>query len=93
MANFAEIQTNFDNDPALCKRFLQDPVGVLAELGVVLAPQQAFQLQQDVMNSTRSAVITGSTINTQIAPTINPRIITHPPTVVAENLSLKIGGD
>jgi hypothetical protein len=70
MANFGEIQTKFDSDPALCKRFLLDPVGVLAELGVVLAPQQAFQLQQDVMNFTRLPSIVGPHIHLPRPPRV-----------------------
>jgi hypothetical protein len=46
MADFGKIQKKFDSDPALCNQFLQDPVGVLAKEGVVLAPQQAFQLSK-----------------------------------------------
>jgi len=58
MADFGELQRRFDNDPALCKRFLSDPVGVLAEHDVILDPQHAFQLQQDVMNFTKRNVVT-----------------------------------
>ena len=53
MADLARLQQRFDNEPELCKRFLSDPVGVLAENDVVLSPQQAFQLQQDVLDFTR----------------------------------------
>ena len=50
MADFHQIQEKFDKDPELRKRFLRDPIGVLRELDVILGPQQAFQLQQDVAN-------------------------------------------
>ena len=48
MADFADIQTKFDADPALRRKLLADPVGVLAQHGITLTPQQAFRLQQDV---------------------------------------------
>jgi len=79
MANFGEIQTKFDSDPALCKRFLLDPVGVLAEQGITLAPQQAFQLQQDVMNFTSPAVIAEGKIH--IGVRVKVGIITRPPVI------------
>ncbi len=53
MADLARLQERFDNEPELCTRFLSDPVGVLAENDIVLSPQQAFQLQQDVLDFTR----------------------------------------
>jgi hypothetical protein len=53
MADFANIQTQFDNDPALGKRFLSDPVGVLSQHGLQLSPQQAFNLQQAVAEVTQ----------------------------------------
>ena len=68
MADFGEIQKKFDSDPALCNQFLRDPVGVLAKEGVVLAPQQAFQLQQDVMNFTQPVSTTASKIHIHIGP-------------------------
>jgi hypothetical protein len=53
MADFAHIQAQFDNDPALVKRFLSDPVGVLNAHGVQLTPQQAFGVQQAVSEVTQ----------------------------------------
>jgi hypothetical protein len=76
MADFGELQKKFDNDPDLCKRFLSDPVGVLAENDVVLAPQHAFKLQQDVMNFTRRNVAT-------------PEFGIH---ITAPHISISIGG-
>jgi hypothetical protein len=53
MADIGEIQRKLDNDRALYRRFLTDPVGVLAAEGVVLNPQQAFELQYSIMTSAR----------------------------------------
>jgi hypothetical protein len=53
MADFTKLQQKFDSDPDLCKRFLSDPVGVLAENDITLSPQQAFRLQQEVADFTR----------------------------------------
>jgi hypothetical protein len=50
---FDQIQHKFDNDPALCRRFLKDPVDVLEEQGVLLSPHLAAQLQKDVKNFTK----------------------------------------
>jgi hypothetical protein len=68
VADFSEIQRKFDSDPNLCRRFLQDPVGVLAAEGVTLSPQQAFHLQQDVMNFTQPATTTAGRIHIHIGP-------------------------
>jgi hypothetical protein len=49
MADFGEIHRKLDSDRALYRRFLLDPVAVLAEHGVTLAPQQAFEFQHSIM--------------------------------------------
>lgn len=48
MVDFTSLQKKFDNDPALSKRFLSDPVGVLKSEGVDVAPQQVSGLQRSV---------------------------------------------
>jgi hypothetical protein len=53
MADLGEVQRKFETDRALYNRFLSDPVGVLRELGVILTPQQGFELQYSIMRSTR----------------------------------------
>jgi len=54
MADLGEIQKKFDSDRGLRDRFLLDPVGVLKEQGIVLGPQQAFELQYSVLKATRN---------------------------------------
>ncbi len=49
MADFGEIHRKLDSDRALYRRFLLDPVRVLAEHGVTLSPQQAFEFQHAIM--------------------------------------------
>jgi hypothetical protein len=49
MADLGEIQRKLDSDRAVYRRYLSDPIGVLAEHGVILAPQQAFELQHSIM--------------------------------------------
>jgi hypothetical protein len=68
MADLARLQERFDNEPELCNRFLSDPVGVLAENDVALSPQQAFQLQQDVLDFTRPI---------PASPVVNPDFPIH----------------
>jgi hypothetical protein len=53
MADFSDIQTKFDNDPALAKQFLSDPIGVLRQHGVQLSPQQMFEVQKSVSEVTQ----------------------------------------
>jgi hypothetical protein len=53
MANFSDIQTKLDNDPALAKQFLSDPIGVLRQHAVELSPQQMFEVQKSVAEVTR----------------------------------------
>jgi hypothetical protein len=57
MADLGEIQRKFETDQALYRRFLSDPVGVLREHGVILTPQQGFELQYSIMRSTRSVTV------------------------------------
>jgi hypothetical protein len=49
MADLGEIQRKLDSDRAVYLRYLSDPVGVLAEHGVILSRQQAFELQHSIM--------------------------------------------
>jgi hypothetical protein len=53
MADLGEIQRKFETDRDLYLRFLSDPVGVLRKHGVLLTPQQGFELQYSIMRSTR----------------------------------------
>jgi hypothetical protein len=53
MGDFAKLQEKLDADPDLARRFLSDPVGVLADSDVKLSPQQAFRLQQEVAEFTK----------------------------------------
>ena len=54
MADLGEIQKKFDSDRGLRDRFLSDPIGVLREQGIVLGPQQAFELQYSLLEATRN---------------------------------------
>jgi hypothetical protein len=83
MADFAGLQQKFDGDPELCKRFLSDPVGVLAENNITLSPQQAFRLQQDVEEFTRPI---NATIDLHISVTA-PRISISGPSPVSISVS------
>jgi hypothetical protein len=87
MADFARLQEKFDNEPELCKRFLSDPVGVLAENDIVLSPQQAFQLQQDVLDFTRPPAA-----NPVVSPDIHIAITPPKISIGGPGISIKVGG-
>jgi hypothetical protein len=74
MADFADIQAQLHNDPALAKRFLSDPVGVLHQHGVQLSPQQTFNLHKAVAEVTRPGAPTQAALLPNIRVFIGIRI-------------------
>jgi hypothetical protein len=71
MADFAALQAKFDSDPALGRRFLSDPVGVLKSEGVDVAPQQAFEIQRAVSEIGRpSGPLQAARVDVSVSVTI-----------------------
>jgi hypothetical protein len=69
MTDFASLQEKFDKDPALSKRFIADPVGVLKSEGVDISPQQAAELKKSVsaIGKAGSKVAAGSKVDVSVS--------------------------
>ncbi len=70
MADFADIQAKFDQDPTLGKKFLSDPIGVLNSHGIQLTPQQAFEVQQAVSEVTRPSTSEAKAASIRVGITV-----------------------